>query len=225
MPSCRIGLWEVPVVFHGRPRRSRTGRPREGATLRVEIRPYRDEDAPAVRRVHSRAFGGREDEARLVESLHAAGAAPVSLVAALDSDGLVVGHVLFSPVELLDGRGDDPPAVAGLAPVAVLPEHQGRGIGSRLVRDGLEACRRAGYGAAVVLGEPGYYSRFGFERASAKGLGNEYGADEHFMAVELVDGALGGAGGTVRYRKEFGGLGDWSPARGRNRAATGRPGT
>jgi putative acetyltransferase len=115
--------------------------------------------------------------------------------------------------------------VAGLAPVAVLPEHQGRGIGSRLVRDGLEACRGAGYGAAVVLGEPGYYSRFGFERASAKGLGNEYGADEHFMAVELADGALGGAGGTVRYRKEFGGLGDWSPARGRNRAATGRPGT
>ena len=108
----------------------------------------------------------------------------------------------------------------------MLPEHQGRGIGSRLVRDGLEACRGAGYGAAVVLGEPGYYSRFGFERASAKGLGNEYGADEHFMAVELADGALGGAGGTVRYRKEFGGLGDWSsPARGRNRAATGRPGT
>jgi putative acetyltransferase len=174
--------------------------------VREKIRPYRNEDAPAVRRVHSRAFGGREDEAHLVESLHDAGAAPVSLVAAAEPDGRVVGHVLFSPVELLDGRGDDPPKMVGLAPVAVLPEHQGRGIGSRLIHEGLEACRGAGYGAAVVLGEPGYYSRFGFERASARALGNEYGADEHFMVVELADGALGGVGGTVRYRREFLGM-------------------
>jgi putative acetyltransferase len=158
--------------------------------------------------VHSRAFGGREGEARLVELLHAAGAAPVSLVATSKPNGRVVGHVLFSPVELLDGRGYDPPAMAGLAPIAVLPEHQGRGIGSRLMRAGLESCREACYDAAVVLGEPGYYSRFGFERASAKALGNEYGVDEHFMVAELREGALSGVRGTVRYRKEFGGLGD-----------------
>jgi putative acetyltransferase len=173
----------------------------KGATLREKLRPYRDEDAPAVHQVHLRGFGGREDEARLVELLHAAGAAPVSLVATAEPDGRVVGHVLFSPVQLPNGRGDDPPTMVGLAPVAVLPEHQGRGIGSRLVRDGLKACREAGYAAAVVLGEPGYYSRFGFERASARALGNEYGADEHFMVAELGDGALGG---TVRYRSEFG---------------------
>lgn len=131
--------------------------------MRERIRPYRAEDAAAVRGVHLRAFDGREDEARLVGLLHAAGAAPVSLVAEAESGGRVVGHVLFSPARI-DGHGPKP-LVAGLAPVGVLPEYQGRGIGSRLIREGLEACRRAGYDAAVVVGEPGYYSRFGFERA------------------------------------------------------------
>ena len=155
--------------------------------------------------MHLRAFGGREDEARLVELLHTAGAAPVSLVAE-EPHGRVVGHALFSPVRL-EGQGTDAPEMVGLAPVAVLPEHQGRGIGSRLVREGLETSREAGYVAAVVLGEPGYYSRFGFEWASGKGLDNEYGADEHFMVAELRGGALDGLGGTVHYREEFRELG------------------
>jgi putative acetyltransferase len=167
------------------------------------IRPYRDEDAIAVREVHLRAFDGREEEARLVELLHAAGAAPVSLVAMAEPDGRVVGHIIFSPVRIDEPPGSNPPRMVGLAPVSVLPEYQGRGIGSRLIREGLEACRKAGYGAAVVLGEPGYYSRFGFGQASAKGLGNEYGVDEHFMVTEVSDGVLDSVGGTVRYREEF----------------------
>jgi putative acetyltransferase len=166
------------------------------------IRPYRAEDAAAVREVHLQAFNDRGDELRLVELLHAAGAAPVSLVAAAEPDSRVVGHVLFSPVQI-GGRGTDLPKMVGLAPVGVLPEYQGRGIGSRLIRKGLDACREAGYGAVVVLGEPGYYSRFGFERASGKGLDNEYGVDEYFMVVELSNGALDSVSGTVRYREEF----------------------
>jgi len=167
------------------------------------VRPYRVEDAIAVRGVHARAFAGRWEEARLVDMLHASGAAPVSLVAATsETDGRLVGHILFSPVRI-DRRGSDPPMMVGLAPVGVLREYQGRGIGSRLIRDGLEACREAGYAAAVVLGEPGYYSRFGFERASGKGLGNEYGTDEYFMVAELGNGGLDGVGGMVRYREEF----------------------
>ncbi len=138
--------------------------------------------------------------------LHAAGTAPVSLVAETEPDGRVVGRVLFSPVRV-DGRGSDPPQMVGLAPVGVLPGYQGRGIGSHLIREGLQACAEAGYGAAVVLGESGYYARFGFERASSRGLGNEYGADEHFMVAELKDGALDGVCGTVRYREEFGEVG------------------
>ena len=110
--------------------------------------------------------------------------------------------MLFSPVQI-GGRGSDLPKMVGLAPVGVLPEYQGRGISSRLIREGLDARREAGYGAAVVLGEPGYYTRFGFERANGKGLGNEYGVDEYFMVVELSNGALDSVSGTVRYRDEF----------------------
>ena len=72
-----------------------------------------------------------------------------------------------------------------------------------MILEGPEACRRAGYGAAVVLGEPSYYSRFGFERASGMGLGNEYGTDEYFMVAELGNGTLDDVVGTVRYREEF----------------------
>ena len=167
----------------------------------MESRPYRPEDAAAVRRVHLKAFGGREEESRLVDLLHAAGADPISLVAAEKPGGRILGHILFSPVDL-----DGPSAtlhLLGLAPIGILPEEHGRGVGSRLIRAGLAACLEAGYDAVVVLGEPDYYSRFGFRRASDRGLGNEYCADEHFMVAELREGALGGASGTVRYRPEF----------------------
>jgi putative acetyltransferase len=178
---------------------------RRSNCVRVNIRPFGSGDTAAVREVHLNAFGGSEDEARLVEALHAADAAPVSLVASLDrSSGGVVGHVLFSPVEIDNGASNV--RMVGLAPVGVLPEYQGQGVGSRLIRAGLEACREAGYDAVVLLGEPGYYSRFGFERASDRGLGNEYGVDHEFMVVELRSEALDGSGGTVRYRREFGQL-------------------
>ena len=154
--------------------------------------------------MHLRAFADREDEARLVEALHVADAAPVSLVAVDGSSGDVVGHVLFSPVKIDNGGSGI--CVVGLAPVAVLPEYQRKGVGSRLIRAGLEACREAAYDAVVLLGEPSYYSKFGFRRAGAYDLSNEYGVDHEFMVVELRSGALAGSVGTVRYRPEFGQL-------------------
>jgi putative acetyltransferase len=84
-----------------------------------------------------------------------------------------------------------------------LPEFQNRGIGSNLICEGLEECRKAGYDIVVVLGEPRFYARFGFSRASDYGLGNEYDANEHFMALELREGALAKVSGTVRYQPEF----------------------
>jgi putative acetyltransferase len=136
-------------------------------------------------------------EARLVDLLRGSGQARVSLVA--EVDGTVVGHVVFSPVSV----GGAQSGGLGLAPVAVVPAHQRRGVGSALIGEGLAVCRREGYPFVVLLGHPGYYPRFGFRRASELGLTNEYKADEAFMVLELRPGSLPREGGLVRYGPEF----------------------
>ena len=87
--------------------------------------------------------------------------------------------------------------------MAVTPAFERRGIGGALIRHGLHTSREASFGWAVVLGDPGYYRRFGFERASQFGMGNEWGVDEEFMAVELLPGGLPRDCGLVRYAPEF----------------------
>jgi putative acetyltransferase len=146
-------------------------------------------------------------EARLVDRLRETGHARLSLVAESDG-GALVGHVLFSPVTIVKGLGASSITAPvgsglGLAPVAVVPAEQRRGIGSALIREGLKACRRQGCGFVVVLGHPEYYPRFGFRRASEVGLGNEYGADEAFLVLELEPGSLPPGGGLVKYGPEF----------------------
>ena len=92
----------------------------------------------------------------------------------------------------------------GLAPMAVLPGRQRQGIGSALVRSGLDECRRFGFDAVVVLGHADYYPRFGFVRASTFGLMSEYDVpDDVFLALELRLGTLGQGGGTIRYHPAF----------------------
>jgi putative acetyltransferase len=87
--------------------------------------------------------------------------------------------------------------------MSVLPEYQNQGIGSRLVRDGLAACKKAGFDIVVVLGHIDYYPRFGFTPAANYGLENEYGATDAFMALALREGALEGIGGLVMFAPEF----------------------
>lgn len=162
----------------------------------IAIRRERPGDEPAIHRVNESAFGGR-DEAAIVSALRANGAVTLSLVA--EVDGTVVGHILFSPVSI-----DPAGAAVGLAPMAVMPGHQRRGVGGRLVREGLELLRASGHGAVVVLGHPEYYPRFGFVRATRFGLRCEFECpDEAFMALELSAGALANRSGLVRYRREF----------------------
>jgi putative acetyltransferase len=155
-------------------------------------------DHEPVREVHRQAFQG-ECEAALVDALRGTPRS-ISLVAALDVR--VIGHILFSPVELV-GAGSTVPIV-GLGPMAVLPDCQRQGVGSRLVRAGLEECQRLGYQAVVVVGHPSYYPRFGFVRASSFGLRCEFHVpDEAFMALSLRSGALCGVGGVVKYPPQF----------------------
>ena len=125
----------------------------------------------------------------------------LSLVAI--ADGHVIGHILFSPVHIV-AESQSADALA-LGPMAVLPVHQRRGIGSALVRRGLEECRSAGCSALVVLGHPKFYPRFGFVPASRFGIRWEYEVpNDVFMAMELQSGALAGCGGVVKYHPEFG---------------------
>jgi len=167
----------------------------------VTIRPEQSRDANQVRVVNERAFDG-PSEAAIVDAVRGTPDA-ISLVAVEGGDR-IVGHILFTPVRI-DGS---PLAIraAGLAPMAVLPDYQRRGIGTQLVHAGLDACGAAGYEIVVVVGHPEYYPRFGFVPGSTKGLEWEYPVPaEAFMVVELRGGALEGAHGIVRYRPEFAG--------------------
>jgi putative acetyltransferase len=167
----------------------------------ISVREEAPEDIGAIHLVNEEAFG-RKQEADVVDALRARGAVVLSLVAV---DGRrVIGHIMFSPVTVESGTSSFD-AVA-LAPIAVLPEYQREGIGSRLVRAGLEKCRDAGHDVVVVLGHPGYYPRFGFVRAAPRGISCEYEGvpDDAWMVLELREGALAGRRGRVRFQPEFG---------------------
>jgi putative acetyltransferase len=156
------------------------------------------EDSAVVAQIHTEAFG-RPDEAGMVERVQALGGATISLLAGID--GRRVGHILLSPVTI-DGRDD--PRGLGLAPIAVLPSDQNRGIAGELVRAALHRARLLGYAYVVVLGHPTYYPRFGFVPASRFGLRYEQPVpDGAFMAQPLSPGALDGASGVVRYLPAF----------------------
>lgn len=160
----------------------------------MEIRAEEPGDIEQVREVLRAAFR-TEAESKLVDALRENGQAVISLVAV--RDGEVLGHILFSPVT------SAPPGEAkglGLAPLAVRPAAQSQGIGSRLVQEGLRLCKERGYDFCVVLGDPRYYQRFGFEQASPFGIRNEYGVDEEFM-IHYFSSCR--AQGLVRYGSEF----------------------
>jgi putative acetyltransferase len=163
----------------------------------VRIRPETSDDRSAVRGVLEAAFP-TVAEADLVDRLRDDGKAAVSLVA--EEDGVVIGHIVFSPVTF-------DPAVDviayGLAPMAVAPSHEKHAIGRRLVQNGLAECHAKGACLVVVLGDPAYYGRFGFERASRHGLRNEFGVEESFMVFMLEAGAHPPPGTMVKYADEF----------------------
>jgi putative acetyltransferase len=163
------------------------------------IRREIPEDIEAIRHVNEEAFGGKE-EADIVDALRKRSATVLSLVAT--DEGRVIGHILFSPVTI-ESESSSFPAVA-LAPMSVLPEYQGKGIGSDLVRAGLDECRAMGHELVVLVGHADYYPRFGFVPARERGIECEFEApDEAWMLLELREGALGGRKGTVKFQAEF----------------------
>lgn len=164
----------------------------------VRIRPESAADVEQTFAVVEAAFRHRL-EAELVNALRRSASPQVSLVA--EADGVVVGHVFFSPIRI-DSPLPAPPACQ-LSPVAVLPDQQRRGIGSELIRAGLTRCVALGWSAVFLVGNPAYYSRFGFRKAGPMGFSYPGPHDPYLQVLELSPGALSGVSGRVHFHPAF----------------------
>lgn len=159
-------------------------------------------DEDGIANVHRAAFGG-EDELRLVAELRALDEFDPDLSLVAVEGAHIVGHILFTPVRIV-GPGGEHDAMS-LAPIAVIPERQRQGVGDRLVRGGLEACRRKGHKVVIVLGHPEYYPRFGFEPASRYGVTCRFNVPDDTFMLQYLDPNDRGRDirGCVRYPKPF----------------------
>jgi putative acetyltransferase len=172
----------------------------------VMIRREQQGDEAQIRTVNLQAFG-RETEANLVDEFRINCPEGVSLVAV--EDDRIVGHILFTPAMIESGER----MVHGmcLAPLAVLPEFQRQGIGTKLIQAGFEAMKAAHQSFVILYGHPEYYPRFGFVPASRYGIKSPYDGvppydsvpDEAFMIFVFDEAALEGVSGVTIERPEF----------------------
>ena len=164
----------------------------------MNIRPETEKDKAAIQEINQSAFETFA-EATLVDTLREQCHPMISLLA--EEDRKVVGHIMFSPVTL---SGSSDLKIMGLAPMAVVPNYQRKGIGSALVQAGLDECKKVGFGAVVVLGHTKYYPKFGFIPAARVGINCEYDVPEDaFMVLELEASYLAGVKGKVKYHSAF----------------------
>lgn len=173
--------------------------------MTIIIRPEQPEDIQAIYEIETAAFQ-RAGEADLVNKLRDNDAIWLSLVATLDNQ--IVGHALYSFVTV--GDEESPPQFPALGPIAVAPEHQGKGIGGALIQAGTSAIQSAGYGLTFLVGHPTYYPRFAYQAALPLGFDSSYvtegEAHEHFMVLVLNKTVLESTSGMVRFRPEFDGF-------------------
>ena len=169
--------------------------------MHLIVRPETEEDHAAISEINELAFG-QKNEGELIERLRKTEhfIPELSLVAV--SGDRRVGHILFYPVLIRDGK--EPHASLALAPIAVHPDCQRKGVGVRLVQEGISVAKQLGYNSVVVVGHPEYYPMFGFKPASKWDIKAPFEVpDEAFLALELNDGALKDVSGTVEYPEEF----------------------
>ncbi len=169
--------------------------------ISIVVRQEKATDYPAVYNVHSNAFG-RNDEARLTDRLRLSDVFVPELSLVAICDNVLVGHIMFTEICVVD---DDKETMSlSLAPMAVVPAMQRKGIGSLLVNNGLAKARTLGYKSVIVLGHEHFYPRFGFVSTNRWGIKAPFNVpDSVFMGLELEDSAFSGVKGVVRYAREF----------------------
>lgn len=173
----------------------------------LQIRAELPGDAAGISAVHSAAFR-REEESHLVERLRQSSGFDAGLSLVAVAGDMIVGHILFTPITIErqdeeTGAATSAPATA-LAPLAVLPEHQRKGIGGALIRAGLNACRERKHRMIIVLGHPRYYPRFGFVAAGPLGITCPFPVPpETFMALDLLPERGPTPTGRVEYPPPF----------------------
>ena len=162
----------------------------------IEIREECRGDVVAINEVNTRAFG-QDQESKIVDALRANGGVLLSLVATVNDQ--VVGHIMYSLITV----GENIKGVA-LGPMAVLPEYQRQGIGSKLVEAGNRKIKDADYPFIIVVGHAESYPRFGFRPASKNGIKCEWDVpDDVFRVLILYPAKMQGVSGLAKYRHEF----------------------
>lgn len=174
--------------------------------MNVLIRQERKEDYDKVYEVVKAAFACADhtnhDEQNLVVRLRNSTAFVPDLSLVAEAEGEIVGHILFTRAVIRQGAREH--ETLALAPLAVAPDYQGKGIGGLLIEAGHRVARELGFKSALLVGHPTYYPRFGYRPAEKFGIVTdlELPADV-FMACELMEGALAGVQGRVEFAPEF----------------------
>jgi predicted N-acetyltransferase YhbS len=169
--------------------------------MKSVIRPEMIENYASITEVNDLAFG-QKNEGRLILALRKTHEFRPELSLVAEVGGRIVGHILFYPIKIKSH--DASYGSLCLAPMAVLPEYQKKGIGLQLVEEGLKRARKLGFKSVIVLGHAAYYPRFGFEPAGKWGIRPPFEVpDDAFMALELVMDGLKDIQGTVEYPPEF----------------------
>ncbi|HJV20525.1 MAG TPA: N-acetyltransferase [Sediminibacterium sp.] len=168
----------------------------------IKIRQENKDDIKDIYVINTLAFG-KENEAKLVDLLRDSDTfvPELSLVAEIGNE--IVGHILFTKIKIEDDNKNEFESLA-LAPMAVKPDMQKKGIGGQLIRAGLNKARELNFKSVIVLGHKHYYPKFGFVPTYKWNIKSPFDVPaDAFMGIELIDDGLKNMYGTVKYPKEF----------------------